>query len=165
MAESQAVQLFVQLLRTQWRWSGAGQRWSLTAQSQAYKRHHREPTGEPAEQVEPVREIGVSRRHFFRAFKQSTGKTPHSYVAEHRLKRADDLLRTTDFSATDIALGCGFASSSHFTVAFKQAEAPARRSSAAGGAVDAHVQIFWHHFESPAQIRKHDGRKLPLIFP
>ncbi len=49
MAESQAVQLFVQLLRTQWRWSGAGQRWSLTAQSQAYKRHHREPTGEPAE--------------------------------------------------------------------------------------------------------------------
>lgn len=66
-------------------------------------------------------EIGVSRRHFFRAFRQSTGKTPFSYLADARLKRAVDLLRETDRSATDIALECGFANSSHFAYAFKRA--------------------------------------------
>ncbi len=121
MAESQAVQLFVQLLRL----NGVGlepAKGGLTPLN--LKRINAIIESRPANPPsleELVREIGVSRRHFFRAFKQSTGKTPHSYVAEHRLKRAVDLLRTTDLSATDIALGCGFASSSHFTVAFKQA--------------------------------------------
>lgn len=69
---------------------------------------------------ELAREIGVSRRHFFRAFKQSTGKTPSAYMAGLRLKRALDLLRTTDQPVTEIALECGFASSSHFAYAFKR---------------------------------------------
>ncbi|QAA98362.1 AraC family transcriptional regulator (plasmid) [Agrobacterium tumefaciens] len=64
--------------------------------------------------------IGISRRHFFRVFKQSTGKTPHRYLAEHRLKRAVDLLRDTDLLATEIAIECGFSSSSHFTSTFKR---------------------------------------------
>jgi AraC-like DNA-binding protein len=121
MAESQAVQLFVQLLRL----NGVGLEPAKGGLSPLNLKRinaiiESRPTNPPSLE-ELVREIGVSRRHFFRAFKQSTGKTPHSYVAEHRLKRAVDLLRTTDLSATDIALGCGFASSSHFTVAFKQA--------------------------------------------
>ena len=121
MAESQAVQLFVQLLRL----NGVGLEPAKGGLSPLNLKRinaiiESRPANPPSLE-ELVREIGVSRRHFFRAFKQSTGKTPHSYVAEHRLKRAVDLLRTTDLSATDIALGCGFASSSHFTVAFKQA--------------------------------------------
>jgi AraC-like DNA-binding protein len=121
MAESQAVQLFVQLLRLK----GVGLEPAKGGLSPLNLKRinaiiESRPANPPSLE-ELVREIGVSRRHFFRAFKQSTGKTPHSYVAEHRLKRAVDLLRNTDLSATDIALGCGFASSSHFTVAFKQA--------------------------------------------
>ncbi|UXN59008.1 helix-turn-helix domain-containing protein [Phyllobacterium zundukense] len=121
MAESQAVQLFVQLLRL----NGVGLEPAKGGLSPLNLKRinaiiESRPANPPSLE-ELVREIGVSRRHFFRAFKQSTGKTPHSYVAEHRLKRAADLLRTTDLSATDIALGCGFSSSSHFTVAFKQA--------------------------------------------
>ncbi|MFK4259477.1 AraC family transcriptional regulator [Agrobacterium tumefaciens] len=64
--------------------------------------------------------IGVSRRHFFRVFKQSTGKTPHEYLAEYRLKRAVDLLRDSQLMATEIAIECGFSSSSHFTSTFKR---------------------------------------------
>ncbi len=64
--------------------------------------------------------IGVSRRHFFRVFKQTTGKTPHQYLEEQRLKRAVDLLRDTDLLATEIAIECGFSSSSHFASTFKR---------------------------------------------
>ncbi|WP_337796419.1 AraC family transcriptional regulator [Agrobacterium rubi] len=64
--------------------------------------------------------IGVSRRHFSRAFKQSTGKTLYGYISEHRLKKAVDLLRGAKMSATEIAIECGFSSSSHFAFVFKK---------------------------------------------
>jgi len=75
---------------------------------------------DPPSADELASELGVSRRHFFRAFKQSTGKTPSGYMADLRLKRALDLLLTTDRPATEIALECGFSSSSHFAYAFKR---------------------------------------------
>ncbi|WP_250889186.1 AraC family transcriptional regulator [Mesorhizobium sp. dw_380] len=68
-----------------------------------------------------AKEVGVSRFHFSRAFKQSTGMTPHAFIARRRLDRSADMLRSTNMSATEIALECGFGSSSHFTVAFKRA--------------------------------------------
>jgi AraC-like DNA-binding protein len=121
MAKSQAVQLFVQLLRL----NGVGLepvKGGLSPHS--LKRINAMIESRPAKPPsvdELIGESGVSRRHFFRAFKQSTGKTPHSYVLRHQLKFAADLLRATDLPATEIALECGFSSSSHFTVAFKQA--------------------------------------------
>nr|WP_037072764.1 AraC family transcriptional regulator [Rhizobium sp. PDO1-076] len=121
MVESQAAQLFVQLLR----FNGLGlepAKGGLSSFDLKRVVAIIESRGaNPPSLDELAGEIGVSRRHFFRAFKQSTGKTPYTYVAEHRMQRAADLLRATDLSATEIALECGFASSSHFTVAFKRA--------------------------------------------
>ncbi|TIU71589.1 MAG: helix-turn-helix transcriptional regulator, partial [Mesorhizobium sp.] len=54
-------------------------------------------------------------------FKQSTGMTPHAFIAQRRLVQSADMLRSTDLSATKIAMECGFASSSHLTTAFKRA--------------------------------------------
>ncbi|CAN7702640.1 AraC family transcriptional regulator [Mesorhizobium amorphae] len=68
-----------------------------------------------------AKEVGVSRFHFGRAFKQSTGMTPHAFIAQRRLDRSADMLRSTNMSATAIAMECGFGSSSHFTIAFKRA--------------------------------------------
>ncbi|TCQ98028.1 AraC-like DNA-binding protein [Neorhizobium sp. JUb45] len=76
---------------------------------------------DPPSLSELAGEVGLSRRQFFRAFKQSTGKTPHTYVLDQRLDRAADLLRTSTLSATDIAFESGFGSSSHFTATFKKA--------------------------------------------
>ncbi|CDX39620.1 Transcriptional regulator, AraC family [Mesorhizobium plurifarium] len=67
-----------------------------------------------------AQELGVSRFHFCRAFKQSTGKTPHAFIAERRLEKSSGMLRSTSLSATEIALECGFGSSSHFAIAFRQ---------------------------------------------
>jgi AraC-like DNA-binding protein len=121
MVESQAAQLFVQLLRL----NGLGIEPAKGGLSSFDLKRViaviESRVANPPSLDELAGEIGVSRRHFFRAFKQSTGKTPHAYVAEHRMQRAAGLLRATDLSATEIALECGFASSSHFTVAFKRA--------------------------------------------
>ncbi len=57
---------------------------------------------------------------FSRAFKQSTGLSPHRYVMEARINRAKELLRNREMSITDIALETGFATPSHFSVTFRR---------------------------------------------
>ena len=56
----------------------------------------------------------LSLGHFNRAFKQSTGFSPHQYVVQRRVAAATQLLENTDRSLVDIALETGFASQSHF---------------------------------------------------
>lgn len=64
---------------------------------------------------------GVSVPHLCRAFKQTTGMPPHAFVHQRRLERASEHLRHTAKSLTDIALACGFSSSSHLSNAFRKA--------------------------------------------
>lgn len=60
----------------------------------------------------------MSPYHFARAFKHSSGLSPHGYVTERRLQRALVLLRSGPMGVTETALACGFASSSHFAARF-----------------------------------------------
>jgi len=57
---------------------------------------------------------------FTRAFKQSTGSSPHRYVLEARITRAKELLGNRALSITDVALQTGFATPSHFSVTFRR---------------------------------------------
>src|SRR5258707_10659185 len=63
-------------------------------------------------------ECGLSRCHFARAFKKSTGKPPHRWLMEQRLGRARELLLKSKLSLAEIADACGFADQSHFTRCF-----------------------------------------------
>lgn len=63
-------------------------------------------------------ECELSPRHFARAFRQSTGLSPHRWLMQHRVERARELLADRKLSLTEIALICGFADQSHFTRAF-----------------------------------------------
>jgi AraC family transcriptional regulator len=64
---------------------------------------------------------GVGARHFERAFRQSTGYSPHAYVMNRRLHRARDLLiNQPELPIDQIALRLGFSSSSHFSSAFRR---------------------------------------------
>jgi len=65
-------------------------------------------------------EGGYSRAHFLRMFRAATGLTPHQYVLDLRLSRAQDCLRQKDASIIDIAVSCGFSSQSHMTSLFRQ---------------------------------------------
>jgi AraC family transcriptional regulator len=64
--------------------------------------------------------VGLSAKHFARAFRQSTGVPPHRWLIERRIERAKTLLITADLGLAEIALACGFADQSHFTAAFRR---------------------------------------------
>jgi AraC-like DNA-binding protein len=57
---------------------------------------------------------------FCRAFKHSTGLSPHRYLRAHRVNRAKEMMKDQNRTLTEIALDCGFSSSSQFSVVFKR---------------------------------------------
>lgn len=63
-------------------------------------------------------ECGLSRGTFIRAFRQTTGKTPHQWLTRQRIEKAQDLLLTSTMSLAEISFVCGFADQSHFTRVF-----------------------------------------------
>lgn len=67
---------------------------------------------------------GMSLFHFCRAFRESTGITPHQYIVGRRMELARRLLWAARLqpgaSMLDIALACGFNSQSHFTAQFRR---------------------------------------------
>jgi AraC-like DNA-binding protein len=63
---------------------------------------------------------GLSLAHFARAFKRSEGLTPHDYLVQCRVRRAQDLLAQTEMPLSEIALASGFADQSHFARRFKE---------------------------------------------
>ncbi len=68
--------------------------------------------------VENIAEAAyISRNSCFRYFRNCFGKTPLEVLNEHRLSVAASLL-LTDKSVTEIALSCGFGSSSYFARQF-----------------------------------------------
>ena len=58
--------------------------------------------------------------YYHNLFKASTGKTTHEYIEEQRIKKAMQLLITTDMTLTKICYECGFSSQSYFNYVFKR---------------------------------------------
>ena len=65
-------------------------------------------------------EMNMSRYHFCRLFKKSTGITPYQYLIKSRIERAKELLSRKHKSIADVALQVGFTNQSHFTKHFKR---------------------------------------------
>lgn len=66
------------------------------------------------------RTANVSLFHFIRAFKKSTGMTPHRYILDRRVRSAETLLISSSDSVGDIAKAVGFLSAGHFSSAFQK---------------------------------------------
>ena len=60
---------------------------------------------------------GVSRFHFLRCFTAAYGVTPAQYLSRRRIERAQDLLRSTNLTVTEVCLLVGFTSLGSFSVA------------------------------------------------
>jgi AraC-like DNA-binding protein len=65
-----------------------------------------------------ARECSLSAGHFARAFRHSTGLSPHQWLVQCRIDKAHGLLRDGRLSLAEIARACGFADQSHFTKAY-----------------------------------------------
>jgi YesN/AraC family two-component response regulator len=69
-----------------------------------------------------ARAAGMSKYHFCRRFKVSTGLSFREYLARRRIARAKELLKSTGRSITDIFPDVGFKDMTHFGRVFKKLE-------------------------------------------
>src|SRR5882672_2872125 len=65
-------------------------------------------------------DAGLSRFHFCRAFKESTGLSPHAWLRQYQLEQAMNMLRDTDASVASVAAALGYASQTAFAAAFRK---------------------------------------------
>ncbi len=70
--------------------------------------------------VDAARACGLSRGHFIKAFRVTTGLTPHQWVQRYRIDKAKDLLLDPRLTIAEIAASCGFADQSHLTRVFSR---------------------------------------------
>lgn len=62
----------------------------------------------------------LSKYHFHRLFTETYGMTPATYLSERRIERAQDLLRATNLSVTEVCMAVGFASLGSFSSRFRE---------------------------------------------
>jgi len=62
---------------------------------------------------------GLSMHHFAREFKQSAGVTPHHYLIQERIERAQQMLAQTDLPLAEIAYAVGFSDQGHLARHFR----------------------------------------------
>jgi len=81
---------------------------------------------------------GLSKFHFHRLFSATYGVTPANYLTRRRIERAQDLLRATNLTVTEVCFAVGYSSLGSFSARFKElvGETPSavQRRHAASGA-------------------------------
>jgi AraC-like DNA-binding protein len=75
---------------------------------------------EPLEVADLAAAAGVSKYHFLRCFAATYGRTPAQYVAERRIERAQDLLRSTNLTVTEVCHMVGYTSLGSFSSRFAE---------------------------------------------
>lgn len=67
-----------------------------------------------------AKHLSMSPEHLSRSFKKENGVGFNKYVNLLRLQKAEELLRTTERSVSEIAEECGFDDSNYFSLKFKE---------------------------------------------
>ncbi len=89
-------------------------------QKRRVDRYLRRSLHRPLRLEELAEQAALSVSHFARAFKDSFGTTPHSYITGLRLQRAQRLMLTTGEPLSQIALACGLANQAHLSKLFRR---------------------------------------------
>ncbi len=88
---------------------------SALRQVRAYIDEH---LGERISLDELARQAGISRFHFARQFRLSTGESPMAYLRRVRIERSKAILQGRDTTIAQVAVTLGFSDQSHFTRIF-----------------------------------------------
>jgi AraC family L-rhamnose operon transcriptional activator RhaR/AraC family L-rhamnose operon regulatory protein RhaS len=62
----------------------------------------------------------MSKRNFYRLFRQTLGLTPNAHLKQVRLTRASEMLRLSEATITEICYDCGFTDSNFFSREFRR---------------------------------------------
>ena len=62
----------------------------------------------------------LSKFHFQRLFTATYGLSPAAYVSRRRIERAQDLLRATNLTVTEVCMAVGFSSLGSFSARFRE---------------------------------------------
>jgi len=62
----------------------------------------------------------LSKFHFLRSFAKVYGLTPLAYLGERRVERAQDLLRTSNLTVTEVCHAVGYSSLGSFSARFRE---------------------------------------------
>lgn len=75
----------------------------------------------PADSVEQMaRYAGMSKYHFIREFKKTTGQTPWQYITASKITKAKELLANPEYSIKQIAFELGFKDPNYFSRLFRK---------------------------------------------
>ena len=66
-----------------------------------------------------LKKAGMSRRNFYRHFRNCTGTSPSEYILQLKLRRAIGLLRDTDNPISEVAGICGFSDGNYMCRVFR----------------------------------------------
>ena len=119
-AESIIAAVFVHLLRLG-KHQGGHRQWALPKRQ--FRRvidYIEQNLAGPINLKDLAQMSGLSQAQFGRAFKAATGFSPHRWLLEARVRRAQRLLLDADTSLSEIALSVGFSEQSHFTRVFQR---------------------------------------------
>ncbi|RWP96676.1 GlxA family transcriptional regulator [Mesorhizobium sp.] len=110
----------------QWR-AGTDRQWSTGAQYASLSKKIAEVIRLMEQHVEDTLSlhdiakcVGLSRRQIERLFERYVSCSPMRYYARLRLERAKRLIEQTNMPFLEIAVACGFVSSSHFSKCFRE---------------------------------------------
>jgi transcriptional regulator GlxA family with amidase domain len=84
---------------------------------------------------------GLSTHYFARAFHQTVGVPPHSFLLSRRLDRAERMLRQTQLPLSEIAVATGFSDQSHLARHFRRRTGMSPRLARVEGAVSPYHPI------------------------
>jgi AraC-like DNA-binding protein len=74
---------------------------------------------QPLDLEDLARTAGISKYHFHRLFTATYGVTPAAYLSRRRIERAQDLLRATNLTVTEVCYAVGFSSLGSFSARFR----------------------------------------------
>lgn len=69
---------------------------------------------------EVARFVGLCRSQLFRVFRQAAGCSPQQWIAQARLRRAEQLLTKPGLSLKEVALSCGYSGAAQMGKAFRE---------------------------------------------
>ena len=69
-----------------------------------------------------ARAANISKRECLRCFQEVLNMTPFGYLMEYRVRKAAELLRSTNQSIADCGYACGFSGTSYFTKSFRESK-------------------------------------------